>query len=321
MKSNAKNSTHEYSYLAAALTVLAVIFILGCSKQTAETTAGSPQTTFSTPAEAGQALQAAAHANDDHALERILGPEAKALISSGDPVEDKAAMDSFAAKYERMNRWVTMTDGSRVLYIGADNYPYPIPLAKDASSKWYFNSAAGKDEILARRIGRNELLAIDACSSMANAEELYYQKARDGNSPHRYADTILSTPGKQDGLYWDVPEGQILSPLGKLSDFAKGTISSGAPNKAPIFDGYSIRILTSQGEASKGGAKNYLVNGKMTGGFAILASPVTYQDSGIMTFLLNREGVVYQKDLGPQTAAAAASIQEYNPNEGWVPAE
>jgi hypothetical protein len=315
MTPHPRNSTTWHFPLVAALVMLAVVFVLGCSKKEAPATAEAPQTTFNTPAEAGQVLQAAVLAKDESAITRILGPNAKRLVSSGDPAVDSAALESFAKKYDRMNRLVVMTDGSQVLYIGADNYPFPIPLAQDSSSKWHFDAAAGDEELRTRRIGRDELLAIDGCTLMANAEELYRRGA------HQYTDTIISTPGKQDGLYWEAPTDQAPSPLGALNQFAKGVFTSGAPNKTPVFHGYSFRVLTAQGKAAKSGARSYLVNGKMTGGFAIVASPVNYRHSGIMTFILSREGVVYQQDLGPNTADIAASIKEYNPTDEWMPAE
>jgi hypothetical protein len=168
-------------------------------------------------------------------------------------------------KYERMNRWVTMTDGSMVLYIGADNYAFPIPLARDASSQWHFNTAAGEQEILARRIGRNELLAIDACAAIANAEELYQKTDHDGGAARQYTSLILSSPGKQDGLYWSVSEGET-SPLGKLTDFVKNSAAPGSAPESALFDGYAFRILTAQGDNAKGGAKTYIFNRTMTGG-------------------------------------------------------
>jgi len=306
---------------AALLLVAAVAFVVGC-RQNGTTTADLPtQTTFASPQDAGQALQAAAKAGDDSAIENILGPRSKAILNSGDAAEDHAAVAAFAAKYQRMNRWAAMTDGSQILYIGADNYPFPIPLAKDSSSKWYFYTKGGEEEIIARRIGKNELLAIDAVSAIGNAEELYRKQAHDGNPAHLYTQTILSTPGKQDGLHWDVPEDQPPSPLGRLGDFAKVAASSATSDGSPVFDGYAFRILTAQGDAAKGGAKSYIVNGRLSAGFAVLATPVKYQDSGIMTFILNREGVVYQKDLGPKTAEVAASIKNYNPTDEWTPAE
>ena len=256
------------------------------------------QATYTTPEQAGQALRAAV--SDENKLAQVLGPDSTAIVFSGDAAEDKAALAEFAAKYDRMNRWVTMTDGSRILYIGADNYPYPIPLALNSSSQWYFNISAGKDEILARRIGKNELLAIDAVSAMANAEQMYFKSGHNGNPPHRYSSKILSSPGKQDGLYWEVPADQPSSPLGRLNEFAKNVVTSTEPGASPIFDGYSFRIIT--GDKS---------------GFTIVATPVTYGDSGIMTIVLSKGGQIYQKDLGP----ASASIASYDPKDGWMLAE
>ena len=292
MKLQAKNVTG--SVLLSGILVLGLINLAGSGAQTVSAQASeAAQKTFSTPEQAGQALRAAAGAADETALTEILGPDSKAIVFSGDTEEDKATMAGFVMKYDRMNRWVTMTDGSKFLYIGADNYPYPIPLAQNSSSQWYFNSAAGKDEILARRIGANELLAIDAVSAMAKAEDLYRK------SKKQYTDKILSTPGKQDGLYWQVPADQPSSPLGRLDEFAKGVVTSTQPGAAPIFDGYSFRITNSKS------------------GYTIVATPVTYGDSGIMTFVLNKGGEVYQKDLGPSSTALAS----YNANDGWTPAE
>jgi Protein of unknown function (DUF2950) len=277
--------TLEYAAIGARLLLL-VSCIVGCTKQTQVTPPS--QTTFATPEEAGQALQNASRAEDDGSLLRILGAKAQAILYSGNPAEDKAALQSFAKKYDRMNRWVTMTDGSLVLYIGADNYPFPISLAKDSSSKWYFNTAAGEDEVLARRIGRNELIAIDVSKSIVNAEEFYRKKS------HEYTQTISSNS--------------------KLA-------VPGSSGEGPVFEGYAFRILAAQGDEAKGGSKSYITDGRMTGGFAVIATPVKYQDSGIMTFIVSRDGVVYQKDLGTQTASIAASIAEYNPSDGWTPAE
>ncbi len=250
-----------------------------------------------------------------------LAPIRSLILSSGDPVEDKEAIAEFVAKFDRMNRWVAMTDGSRILYIGADNYPYPIPLIQNSAARWYFDTAAGKDEILARRIGKNELLAMDAVAAMRNAEELFFHGAPGVKPAQQYTQKILSTPGKQDGLYWDAPANQPSSPLGRLNDFAKNVVESTRPGEPPIFDGYYFRILTMDSDNGNGSAKSYFVDGKMTGGFAILASPVTYGDSGVMTFILGKDGVLYQRDLGPDTASVVGSIQSYNINEGWTLAE
>jgi hypothetical protein len=297
MNSQSKTSTTHRSYPLAAFIMLAAVFILGCSKKETTIAAKPAQLSFASPEEAGQALQTAAKAKDEKAVAQILGTKAKTLVSSGDSKEDATATDSFAKKYDRMNRWVAMTDGSQVLYVGADNYPFPIPLAKDGSSKWYFDASAGEEELRARRIGANELTAMDAARSIANAEELYHQTA------HQYTDTIISTPGKQDGLYWEVAEGQAASPLGRLNELAKGIFAAGAPSKAVVLHGYSFRILTAQG------------------GFTIFASPVNYQQSGIMTFSLGRDGVVYQQDLGPRSTETVEAINQYNPTDGWTQAE
>ena len=216
-----------------------------------------------------------------------------------------------------MNRWVVIMDGSQVLYVGADNYAFPIPLSRDSSSRWYFNAAAGEEEVLAREIGKNELLAIDACSAIANAEELYFQTAHDGDPVHQYTQAIISSPGKQDGLYWHVAPEEGASPLGRLDTFITGPISPVPVGQPQVFDGYNFRILTAQGANAKGGAKSYVVDGKLTGGFAVIASPVQYGHTGIMTFLLSREGVLYEKDLGGN----AAAVQVYNPGDDWTPVQ
>jgi Protein of unknown function (DUF2950) len=307
-------SMKRYAALLAGV-LLGVVCTTGCRQRSAEAGPHTTQKTFATPEEAGQALQAAARNNNEKALAQILGSDAHAVLSSGDAAEDKAALTTFIAKYDRMNRWVTMTDGSRVLYIGTDNYPYPIPLIQNSSSRWYFDTEAGKNEILARRIGRNELLAIDAVDAMSYAEELY--RATGG----QYTQLILSTPGQRDGLYWEVLPNEPSSPLGRLNEFANETVTTTLPGVPPVFDGYSFRVLSAQGGQAKDGAKSYVKNGKMTDGFAILATPVTYGDSGIMSFVIGRDGVVYQKDLGVKTAEVAASMNAYNPDRGWTQAE
>jgi hypothetical protein len=307
-------SMKKYTALLAGA-LLGVICTTGCQQKSGETAPQATQQTFATPGDAGQALLAASQDNNEKALAQILGSDAHAVLRSGDTAEDKAALASFVTMYDRMNRWVTMTDGSRTLYIGADNYPYPIPLVRNSSSRWYFDTEAGKGEILARRIGRNELLAIDAVYAMGYAEALYC--ATDGE----YTQLILSTPGQRDGLYWEVRPNEPSSPLGRLNKFANETVATTLPGFPPVFDGYSFRILSAQGDQARDGEKSYVKNGKMTDGFAIVATPVTYGDSGIMTFLLGRDGVVYQKDLGAKTTEVAASINTYNPDRGWTQAE
>jgi Protein of unknown function (DUF2950) len=300
----------------------AVLMLVSCSssKKPAETAATTAApTTYASPEEAGKAVLAAATSGSADAMIRVLGPDSRSFVTSGDATEDNAALDSFVAKYNKMNRWAGMLDGSQVLYVGPDNYPFPVPLVKDATGKWAFDAQTGQDEILARRVGKNELLAIDAIGAIGNAEELYFKSAHGDIAAHQYTLRIISTKGTQDGLYWPNPGGEA-SPLGHLSEFVKDAATISGEANPPVFDGYAFRILTSQSGKAKGGAKKYVTNGKLTAGFAVLAYPVKYQDSGIMTFVMSREGVVYQKDLGPNTSQSAAAITDYNP-DGWAIAE
>jgi hypothetical protein len=278
-------------------------------------TEAAPQMTFPSPTEAATALAQATKNTDESALTKVLGSEAKALITSGDSGSDKAAMQQFFSKYQQMNRWVDMTDGSRVLYIGADNFAFPVPLAKNPSGSWYFDAVAGALEIRAREIGKNELLTIDAVAALANAEQFYFNNSASGE----YAQRIVSTPGEQDGLYWPVSDSLKASPLAQLDEFPKSSLTSLSPDQAFIIDGYTLRILTAQGNDATGGAQSYIVNGKMTGGFAILAAPAKYGETGIMSFMIGRQGFVYERDMGPDTAKTAAAIQEYNPDDNWSP--
>ena len=276
------------------------------------------QAVFQSPAEAGAALVKAARSANEAEVDKILGADTRILLSTGDRRSDQAALQAFASKYDKMNRWVDMNDGSAVLYIGADNFAFPVPLAKNASGKWYFDAVAGAAEVRARNIGRNELLAIYACSALAGAQEAYFAYRGDSGE---YAQRIISSSGKQDGLYWPASENESSSPLANLSEFPRSSLASLSPTEPLVIDGYSLRVLTAQGNDAPGGAKSYVANGKMTGGFAILATPVRYGETGIMTFMTGRDGVVYERDLGPDTATIAAYIQEFNPTDDWSPVE
>lgn len=310
-----ENKTAKWMVMAVVGVLLALGIGLAARKiELNRASKALTQRTFQTPEEAGKALDQAAKSGDPTALAKILGAEAKKLLMTGDADSDKAAMDGFASKFQQMNRWVDLSDGSRVLYIGADNFAFPVPLAKNASGQWYFDGVAGAQELRARDIGRNELLAIDACYALANAEQLYSQNYSDSGE---YAQRIISTSGKQDGLYWPVSEKEGASPLGHLSKFPKSSLASYPPNEPPVIDGYTLRILTAQGDDAPGGARSYLVNGKMTGGFAIVATPVKYAETGIMTFMMGPNGFVYERDLGPDTVKTAASIQQYDPDDNW----
>jgi hypothetical protein len=315
MKPNANKTTKKWMRVVIGVLAFAAFALVVVQLKTRNSVlADDMQMTFRSSFEAGAALAEAAKAGNEIALAKILGLDTKVLLSAGEKEANKAALEAFASKYEKMNRWVDMTDGSRVLYIGADNFAFPVPLAKNASRQWYFDAVAGAEEIRARDIGRNELLMIDSCSALANAQEVYFA---DGGDSAEFAQRIISTPGKQDGLYWPASEQQGSSPLANLGEFAGPSLATLAPDNPLVVDGYTLRILTAQGDDAPGGAQSYMVNGKMTAGFAILATPVKYAETGIMTFMTSRDGVVYERDLGPDTVKIAASIQEYNPTSDW----
>jgi hypothetical protein len=278
------------------------------------------QKTFTTPADAGIAFVQAAQSGDQSVLLAIFGPDGKDDLFSGDAVKDKNNLQDFVSAYNQMHRWREIKAGGQVLYTGADNYPFPIPLGQKTSGEWYFDSAAGKDEILARRIGKDELTAIAACNGIADAEQKYFAGKHDGVNPRQYTQKFISDEGTQDGLYWPAPEGQPPSPFEVVRDFAKAAGYTNSGDKPQPYNGYYFRILTRQGDEAPGGVKDYIVNGKMTGGFAALAYPAEYRNSGIMTFIIGKEGIVYQKDLGERTTDAAAALTEYNPGDGWKPA-
>ena len=263
------------------------------------------QRTFASPDEAGSAFLEAAKSGDQAALLAIFGPDGKTALFSGDAVKDKNNLQDFVAAYNQMHRWREIKVGGEILYIGADNYPFPIPLGKNAAGQWVFDTAAGKDEILARRIGRDELTAIAAMNAIAEAQNEYFAKRK------QYAQKFISDEGTQNGLYWPVAPGEAPSPLEDVRDFAKAAGYTNAGDKAQAFGGYYFKIFTKQGANA---------NGKMTGGFAVVAYPAEYRNSGIMTFLVGKDGVVYQKDLGENTTDVANAMQEYNPGDGWNPA-
>ena len=273
---------------------------------------------FATPDEAGSALVAAAKSGDQAALAAIFGPDSKELISSGDAVEDKNAVAAFIEKYGVMHRWRRLVDGSQILVVGADNFPFPIPLKKNASGQWFFDTAAGREEILNRRIGRNELAIIEVCQAVTEAQTEYFSRLHDGAHTKQYALKFISDPGKQNGLYWKSDEGQPESPLGPLVAFATSEGYTAKPDAHTPFHGYYFRMLKGQGSNAPGGARDYMVDGKMVGGFAFVAYPAEYGNSGVMTFIMNQDGVLLQKDLGTATTEKATAMSEFDPS-GWSP--
>ena len=276
-------------------------------------------TTYSSPELAGAGLLQAGESRTPGAFLKIFGADSKDVISSGNAAEDSATIDQFVAAYNDMHRWRRMPDDSEVLIIGATNFAFPIPLRKNDAGQWFFDTAAGKDEILRRRVGRNEINVIDVCGALADAQAQYFAVPHDGSPSGQYAQKFISDQGKQDGLYWESPEGQPKSSLGPLAAYATSEGYKLNPASHVPFHGYYFRILTGQGSHAPGGAKSYLVDGKMTGGFAFVAYPAEYGNSGVMTFLINQDGVLLQKDLGKTTTDAATAISEFDPDSSWVP--
>jgi len=294
--------------------VLLVIALLGTAFATNAAAQETGQKTFANPAEASKALYDAAKAGDLAALEAVLGASSKNIISSGDSVEDQKGRDAFLGRFEQMNRWGRETNGDQTLFVGAENWPFPVPLKKNAAGQWYFDTKAGAEEIVYRRVGRNEYAAIRVCGVLASAQSEYFDGLHDGDTVHQYAQKVLSDPGKQNGLFWKVAEGEPESPIGPLIAYAFG---EGYKEKGQPFHGYFFRVLTSQGAKAPGGAMSYIVKDKMTGGFAFVAYPAEYRNSGVMTFLVDKKGVIYEKDLGPQTVTTAAAITSFNADSTW----
>jgi hypothetical protein len=290
------------------------ISFVGCNK------AAKPSyQVFASPDDAGNGLLAAAKSGDPNTILAVFGPDSKDIILSGDPVKDKNTASLFAAAYGVMHRWRKMPDDSQILLIGADNFAFPIPLKKNAAGQWYFDVAAGKEEILARRIGRNELAVIDVCGALADAEAEYFSQHYEGTK--QYAQKFISDTGKQNGLYWQSQEGQPRSPLGPLAAFATTEGYSVKPDSHMPFHGYYFHMLSRQGSHAQGGAKDYVIDGKMVGGFAFVAYPAEYRNSGVMTFIINQDGVLLEKDLGNGTTDIATAMTEFDPDPGWKPVQ
>lgn len=299
----------------------AVLSILICGLSIGISAAQQPgQKRFPSPDEASRALFIAVQKGDLTALVEILGPAGKELISSGDEVEDQNGRNRFVQKYQEMHRLAKETDGTTTLYIGGENWPLPIPLVSK-EGEWFYDTETGKEEILFRRIGKNELAAIRVCHELVDAQKEYHSRSH-GGSGKQYARKFVSDDGKEDGLYWKPVDGGGDSPIGPLVAFAsrEGYPEGQSVGSSP-FQGYYYRILTRQGKNAPGGVKDYLANGKLTRGFAFLAYPAGYGTSGVMTFIVNQSGVVYQKDLGPKTTEVAEAVKEYDPDSTWQKAE
>jgi hypothetical protein len=285
-----------------------LLSITSCARTENAKTQVAQQRKFATPEEAGDALFQAVKSGDHNALLAIFGPAGQEVLFTGDSVKDRNNAQDFADAYSQMHRWTAIKAGGEVLNIGSDNHVFPIPLGQDSSGKWYFDTAAGKDEILARRIGKGELIAIQVCGAAADAEMQYFKQSHDGDGGKQYAQQFVSDPGKHNGLYWAASEGQPPSPLGDLGELAKDLGYKNAEGQPQPFNGYYYRILTKQGEHTPG-----------SGGFTIVAYPAEYRNSGIMTFVVGKDGVIYQKDLGEKTLELGQTMTEYDLGDGWTP--
>jgi hypothetical protein len=275
------------------------------------------QKSFASAEEAVKAAVAAARKNDDKELLAIFGAQSKEILFSGDAVADKQRRERFVAAYDERNRLAA--DGeSMILIVGKQDWPFPIPLVKK-SNTWVFDTEKGKDEILNRRIGDNELYTIQTCLAIVDAQREYAIKDRNRDALLEYAQKFISDPGKRNGLYWEAKQGEPQSPLGPIVSQARSQGYQGKPSGTPTpYHGYYYRILTAQGKDAAGGAYSYLVKGKMIGGFALIAYPAEYGNSGVMTFIVNHDGKVFQKNLGANTAAIARGMKEYNPDSSWT---
>jgi hypothetical protein len=300
-----------------------VMVVLGVLLSIGSTHAATiKQKRFASPEEAAEALITAIKANDNDKLLAIFGPLGKALIFSWDESRDKAARARFEKAYGERNELERQNANRVILHVGSQDWPFPIPIVRQGNS-WYFNTSEGRKQILDQRIALDELGAIQVCLALVDAQKGYASRDRTGDGVPQYAQEIASEPGKRDGLYWPVNAGEEPSPLEPLvaEAIAEGYGRAPSAERPVCFHGYLFRILTQQGKHASGGSRDYLTGGKMTGGFALLAYPVEYGNSGVMTFIVNQDGVVYQKDLGKKTPQTAKAMKSFDPDKSWEKAE
>jgi Protein of unknown function (DUF2950) len=317
---------HQRPDVRKGLELILVLLSMGavCAATVLAAPENAPaQTLFGTPEAAVQALTNAAKAADQENMAAILGPDRETLLS-GDPVEDANALKRFAGNLEKSATLEKINDSKYTLLVGEEHWPSPIPIVKEGDA-WRFDTAAGLEEILNRRIGQNELSAIMTCRAYAMAQWEYYTEARDTarDGLAVYAQKFISTPGQRDGLYWEVPEDGKQSPMGSFVAQARAEgyplgvpKSSDAPKQSP-YHGYSFKILKAQGTHAPGGKFSYVINGNMIAGYALVAYPDKWGGSGVMAFIVNQQGRVYEKDLGPQTSELAGAIKAYDPDLTW----
>jgi len=277
--------------------------------------------TFSSPQVAGDALVAALKAEDTGGLVGIFGEGAASLLSSGDPVADREQRNRFVSDYDLAHRWDLSLEDTAVLETGQDAWPFPIPVVS-AGGRWHFDIQEGAEEVLNRRIGRNELDTIQSCLAFVDAQREYYEWNPRGRAVPEYARFILSTVGERNGLYWPTSAGEAPSPLGPVYAAARSQGYAPTQGGGEPYHGYMYRVLRAQGASAPGGAYDYVQAGEMTEGFALLAWPAKYGASGVMSFLINQVGVLYEKDLGPETSQLVVDLEVFDPDESWdvVPA-
>jgi hypothetical protein len=317
---SAEKKTMKFKQMMHSLAIAALI---AAAPEVAATTAAPAkagavqQQRHATPEEAASALAEAVRAEDPKALLAVVGPSAKSWLASGDTVADRAEWQRFLAAYDRKHGIERLGDDRALLLAGDDDWPFPAPLVRKGAG-WVFDANAGREEILNRRIGRNELDTIQTLLAVVDAQREYAAGDLDGNGSYDYARRFVSSEGTRDGLFWPVAADQQPSPLGPLVADAtrEGYRPSAAGGRA--YHGYRFRILSAQGPAASGGAYSYLVDGRMIGGFAVVAYPVSYGVSGVMSFIVNHDGIVYQKNLGRNSEAVVTKMQRFNPDAGWT---
>lgn len=303
--------------LSIVLISLLASLITGC----AGSGSNAPQAQFDTPNAAADALVSALRSDNTAELTSIFGAGDADLLNSGDPVADRAERDAFVTKYDTQHSLAASSFDSVTIVAGLTDWPMPIPIVKNPSTgKWSFDTAAGKQELINRRVGRNELSTIQTCLAVVDAQREYANMDADGNGMREFAVRFISSPGKKDGLYWPTEPGQPQSPLGLLVSQAsnEGYVpNTGDPEGRRPFRGYFYRMLTSQGNYAPDGARDYVLGGMMIGGFAVIAWPAEYGNSGVMTFMVNQDGIVYERDIGSDTQNYATTIPAYNPGPEW----
>lgn len=310
--------THTTSRLRTSRAALALLLIGAVLVALPSCRRGpAPARTFSSPEEAVKALASAVTTEKVDDVLQIFGPEGKDLIDTSDPASARRGRQVFTAAFTERWKLVDRDGGGKTLVIGNEEWPFPVPLIQTAQG-WHFDAAAGKEEVITRRIGRNELAVIEICQTYVVAQRRYARTAHDGKRPGLFAAAFRSEPGKQNGLYWPAQKGEPRSPLGDLLAEAADPARLKSDAKPAPFYGYYFKILTAQGPAATGGARNFVVNGEMSDGYALVAWPAHYDNTGIMTFIVNQDGIVREKDLGPETDATARAMSIYEPDASWT---